>query len=90
MAFELVRSYLAACVHLRPVGSVYRWKGELHEDMETMMEIRTTEDLLADTISRISDIHPYELPVIEWRRSESTEASEEWVRAVTAKSSAKD
>ncbi len=60
---ELVEARLAACVNvLPPCRSIYRWQGELHEDGETPVFIKTA----AGNYGRVEDFirtrHPYALP----------------------------
>jgi len=65
MAISLVESTLAACVQISgPIRSVYRWKGDVQNELEWTLSIKTTEGLLQQTISRISQLHPYEVPEI--------------------------
>jgi len=66
-ASELARSFvqerLAACVSIIPgVKSVYEWKGELCEEEEQMLLIKTTSARLPALTSRVNELHPYELP----------------------------
>ena len=45
IAVTLVESRLAACVNIiKDISSVYRWKGEIQEDNEQLLLIKTTED----------------------------------------------
>ena len=60
IARVLVDEGLAACVNLLPVQSIYRWKGAVQNETETLALIKTAEpDAL---IARLVALHPYELP----------------------------
>ncbi len=64
----LLSRKLAACVNIFPVKSSYRWKGKIYtEESEHLLEIKTIESKWKELIEAISDIHPYELPVITKR-----------------------
>lgn len=65
LARGLVREKLVACVQLVPsVHSVYEWKGEMHEDEEVQMVLKTHRDRI-DAIGRyLKANHPYEVPEI--------------------------
>jgi periplasmic divalent cation tolerance protein len=59
----LVEERLAACVNvLGPIASVYRWQGKIEDAQEVLMLIKTTAKKSAGTISRLRELHSYELP----------------------------
>ncbi|MEQ1728642.1 MAG: divalent-cation tolerance protein CutA [Vicinamibacterales bacterium] len=63
LARSLVEARLAACVNvLPPMTSVYRWKGELREDSECQMIIKTVRPRLDALRALVHGSHPYELP----------------------------
>ena len=65
LARRLVEARLAACVNiLAPCRSVYRWKGELQQEEEHPMLIKTTAERYAALESVLRADHPYELPEI--------------------------
>ena len=60
---EVVGSRLAACGNLIPgLTSVYRWKGEVHQDPESLIIFKTTTALVGDLRRRIVELHPYDVP----------------------------
>jgi periplasmic divalent cation tolerance protein len=67
-AAELARSLLAknlvACVNISPVRSLYCWKGEVCDDEEHLLIIKTRRELAESVIRAIKDEHPYEVPEI--------------------------
>ena len=63
IASALVAERLAACVNvIRGIASVYRWKGEVARDEESLLVIKTTASLLDSVRRRIRELHSYELP----------------------------
>ena len=63
IAKTLVESKLAACVNIIPkVRSVYEWEGEISEEEEFLLIIKTTEQQKEDLKATLGEIHPYEVP----------------------------
>ena len=63
LARRVVGEHLAACGNVIPgLTSVYRWDGELQEDSEALVLIKTTEGVLSDLKRRVMELHPYEVP----------------------------
>ena len=62
-ARTLVDERLAACVNVLPaMTSVYRWKGQVEQDREQQIVIKTTADQLSALEARVRELHAYELP----------------------------
>ena len=65
IAQALVEQGVAACVNLLPgVQSIYRWQGQIENDEEILLLIKSDSahfELLREAILRL---HPYELPEI--------------------------
>lgn len=64
LARALLEARVAACVATTPVRSVYRWKGEVHEDEEVQLVIKTTRDRFAALEATVRAHHTYEVPEI--------------------------
>lgn len=63
LARTLVEERLAACVSLFPgVRSIYRWKGEVLDDPETQLLVKTSAARLPALAARLQALHPYEVP----------------------------
>lgn len=59
----LVEEGLAACVNLVPgLRSIYRWKGEILDEPETLLIIKTTAEQAGSVAARLPELHPYEVP----------------------------
>lgn len=62
VARTLVTEQLAACVNLiGPVRSIYRWRGEISDDAETLAVIKTTRERFDAMKARLVELHPYEV-----------------------------
>lgn len=65
LAKKLVEERLAACVNIVPkISSVYIWKGELQEDTEALLFIKTTASCVGPLTHRLKALHPYDVPEI--------------------------
>ena len=63
LARVLVERRLAACVNaVSKVASTYRWKGEVQQDRETLLIIKTTAPRLGAVEQTIREKSKYELP----------------------------
>ena len=57
----LVSEKLAACVNIIPnLTSIYTWNGQIEEDSEYLMLIKTKQTLFDKVKTRITELHPYE------------------------------
>lgn len=65
LARRLVEERLVACAQvLPPMTSFYPWKGELVEDSECLVLLKTLAPLQERLFSRIKELHPYTVPEI--------------------------
>ncbi|NOU53153.1 divalent-cation tolerance protein CutA [Pseudoalteromonas sp. JBTF-M23] len=66
LAKQLVTLKLAACVNILPtIESVYMWQGEVVQQTETKLFIKTKSDKLSKVISTIKELHNYDVPEIQ-------------------------
>lgn len=64
LAAGLVDERLAACAQMLNIDSVYRWQGEVHQEPEVLLLIKTRTALFETVIARIKALHPYSVPQI--------------------------
>lgn len=64
IAKALVGEKFAACVQLVPIESFYRWQGELANEREYLLLVKTKTALFDEAIQAIKAVHPYETPEI--------------------------
>jgi periplasmic divalent cation tolerance protein len=65
IAEAVVAEKLAACANLLPgVRSIYRWKGQICRDAETMMVLKTRRGNFERLRARVRELHSYEVPEI--------------------------
>jgi periplasmic divalent cation tolerance protein len=61
----LVTDGLAACANVLPgIISVYRWQGEIQEDDESSLILKTRSDLVERLTARVKELHSYDCPCL--------------------------
>jgi periplasmic divalent cation tolerance protein len=85
LARGLVEAHLAACVNLVPgVRSIYRWEGEVQDDPEVQLLIKSRRGRFAALASWLEEHHPYDVPeIVALPIATGSPAYLEWVGAQT-------
>ena len=61
----LLTPRMAACVNVLPaIRSIYRWKGEVHEDGEALMIFKSRRSACPELEAGLVEHHPYEVPEV--------------------------
>lgn len=82
IAHTLVQTKLAKCVQIHPVTSVYEWKGEVVEDEEYRLIIKSPSANVKAIETAISSMHDYEVPqIITLDASGGSEKYLEWLKS---------
>lgn len=85
LARRIVEQRLAACVQLeKELTSLYRWRGQLNEDAETRLVIKTVPGAERALQALFAEYHPYELPQFVATVAQASAAYAGWVRAEVA------
>jgi len=59
----LVEERLIACGNLVPgVRSLYRWQGQVQDEREVLVLMKTRKQDWAALMSRLHELHPYQVP----------------------------
>jgi len=64
IANAIVAEKLAACANIVPVRSIYSWKGDICDESEHLLIIKTRSSLIDRLTERIRELHSYEVPEI--------------------------
>ncbi len=87
LARDLVEGRAAACVNVLPVSSVYRWEGDVQEDEEHLLVIKTRRTLVDDIMDKLRESHPYDVPeLIALEVLDGSPDYLRWIRAETERS----
>lgn len=79
-----VEAGLAACAHIAPLRSIYRWAGAVHEATEWSLSLRSRADRFDELAKLIRQNHPYELPAITAHACTADRATTAWVTEATS------
>lgn len=65
VARALVEEKLAACCNIVPqIRSIYEWEGQVQDDPEVLLIVKTTQQRLADLTARATELHSYDVPEV--------------------------
>ena len=65
IAKTLLGEYLVACANIIPnMESIYWWEGNLEEDVESILLVKTRSELVDKVIDRVKEIHSYQTPCV--------------------------
>lgn len=81
LAKRLVEQRLAACVNIvDEVTSYYVWNGEMCEDREATLLIKTTDQRYRKLAEKLAEYHSYDVPeIVALDAAEVSEDYAEWV-----------
>lgn len=81
IASTLVTEELAACANIvAPIRSIYRWQGEICDDQEVLLILKTRTSLFDVLRQRVQQLHSYEVAeVIGWPISRGATDYLQWV-----------
>lgn len=85
IARQLVDERLIACGNVvSGIASIYRWEGEVKEEGEVMLLMKTRAELVPRVRERLSTLHPYDVPeVVAVQANDVAVAYRQWVRHET-------
>ncbi len=86
IARAVVEERLAACANiLGAMRSVYRWEGQVTEDDEVVLILKTKAEKVAALSGRVKELHSYDVPcVVEIPLGGGNAAYFDWIVAETS------
>lgn len=87
IARTLVEEELAACINVLPnVRSFYWWEGEVNDDPESILVMKTAASRFEDLERRFREIHPDDVPeCLALPVDQGAEAYVSWLLGITDK-----
>lgn len=79
-----VEAGLAACANLGDVSSIYPWGGQIQQEGETVLWLKTLPALEDELASFLTRHHAYETPaIVRWNGRVNSDYAD-WMRSVLA------
>jgi periplasmic divalent cation tolerance protein len=85
IAKELVENRVAGCINIiKDIRSIYRWQGNIEDDNEILMIVKTQKKLFPALVGKVKNLHSYAVPeIIALPIIEGSEEYLQWLREVT-------
>lgn len=86
IATALLAAKVAACVNcVTGIRSLYRWEGQIREDAEVLLVIKTTASRYAALQALLEAAHPYDVPeIIALPVTAGADPYLDWLRQATS------
>jgi periplasmic divalent cation tolerance protein len=84
IANHLLDKHLIACANIFPIKSLYWWKGNIEDEEEVALLMKTQSKHSEEIISQVKLLHSYEVPCIEFIHIDNGNPEYlEWIRKET-------
>ncbi|HDH53181.1 MAG TPA: divalent-cation tolerance protein CutA [Nitrospirae bacterium] len=85
IARSLVETRLAACVNIiKNMRSIYTWQGNVEDDSEVLMIVKTRKSLFKTLSAKVRELHSYDVPeIIALPVIEGSEEYLKWLKEST-------
>ena len=77
---ELIESKLAACISIKEIKSIYTWQGNIEENKEIEINIKSLPENLNELTLILKDKITYEVPELIYKIFESEKAYFQWIK----------
>ena len=80
IAKELIKGKLAACVSIKEIKSIYKWKDNIEENKEIEITIKSLPENLNKLILVLKEKITYEVPELIYKIFDSENSYFQWVK----------
>ena len=79
----LIKRDLAACVSIKEIKSIYNWQGNIDENKEFEITIKTLPENLNEIILIVKEKTTYKLPELIYKIFDSENSYFQWIKEST-------
>ena len=83
IAKELIESELAACISIKQIQSIYKWQGDIEENKEFEITIKSLPENLNELTLILKEITTYEVPELIYKIFDSENSYFQWIKKST-------
>tara|TARA_B100001115_G_C15771840_1_gene378813 strand:+ start:646 stop:957 length:312 start_codon:yes stop_codon:yes gene_type:complete len=80
IAKELIEVKLAACVSIKEIKSIYKWQGNIEENKEFEITIKSLPENLNELILILKEKISYEIPQLIYKIFDSENSYFQWMK----------
>jgi len=80
IAKELIERNLAACVSIKEIKSTYKWKGNIEENKEFELNIKSLPENLDELTLMLKEKITYEVPELIYKIFDSENLYFQWIK----------
>ena len=80
IAKELIKKKLAACVSIKEIKSIYKWQGNIEENREFEITIKSLPENLNKLTLILKEKITYEVPELIYKTFESENSYFQWIK----------
>ena len=80
IAKELIEVKLAACVSIKEIKSIYKWQGNIEENKEFEITIKSLPENLNELILILKEKISYEIPQLIYKIFDSEKSYFQWMK----------
>ena len=77
---ELIERKLAACISIKEIKSIYRWQGNIEENKEFELTIKSIPENLNKLTLILKEMITYEVPEIIYKIFDSENSYFQWIK----------
>ena len=79
IAKELIERKLAACVSIKEIKSIYNWRGNIEENKEFEITIKSLPEILNELTQILKEKITYEVPELIYKIFDSENSYFQWI-----------
>lgn len=81
ISVQLLEKKLAACINMFPIESMYWEDGEIQENTEFVVLVKTADDNFEKVEKEIIELHSYDTPAIfSWKIDKVNKKYDNWLK----------